>query len=80
MAQHLPNLALLLQSAEASANLYGLPQLVELLARPEFEPLQRTLAERDLALDKLQAQVNQVVEVARRMVEVAAAGISASPK
>jgi hypothetical protein len=51
-----------------------------LLARPEFEPLQRTLTEWNVALDELQAPIDQYVEEVRRMVEKAATGDNTSPE
>jgi len=72
LAMELYNLAILMRRAAASGGRYELPRLAELLARPEFEPLQRTLAEWNVALDGLQAQVDQHVEEVRR--QVAAGG------
>jgi tetratricopeptide (TPR) repeat protein len=66
----LHNLAILMRSAEALGRQYNLPRLAELLARPEFEPLQRTLTEWNVALDELQAEIDELVEEVRRGVEV----------
>ncbi|HEX9944388.1 MAG TPA: CHAT domain-containing protein [Thermoanaerobaculia bacterium] len=66
LATDLRNLAISMRRAAASGGRYELPRLAELLARPEFEPLQRTLTEWDVALDELQAQVDQCVEEVRR--------------
>ena len=48
---------------------YELPRLAELLARPDFEPLQRTLSEWNVELDALQAAIDEVMERMRRGVE-----------
>jgi hypothetical protein len=65
----LHNLAIDLRHAAASGGQYELPRLAELLARPGFEPLQRTLTERNVALDALQAQIDQHVEGVWRLEE-----------
>jgi tetratricopeptide (TPR) repeat protein len=62
-------LAEAIRHAAASGGRYELSRLAELLARPDFEPLQQTLAERNVALDELQAQIDQYVEDVRRGVE-----------
>ena len=69
LAIALHNLAISMRDAAASGGRYELPRLAELLARPDFEPLQRTLTERNVALDALQTQVDQYVEEVRRRVE-----------
>jgi len=69
LARDLSNLAIDIRRAAASGKRYELPRLAELLARPEFEPLQRTLAEWNVALDELQAKIDEVVEEVRRGVE-----------
>ncbi|HEY2294282.1 MAG TPA: CHAT domain-containing protein [Thermoanaerobaculia bacterium] len=68
-ATALRNLAIIMRRAAASGERYELPRLAELLARPEFEPLQRTLTEWNVGLDALQAAIDQVVERVRRGVE-----------
>jgi len=65
LAGHLRNLAIFMRRAAASGGRYELPRLAELLARPEFEPLQRTLAEWNVAVEELQGKVDQVVEEVR---------------
>jgi tetratricopeptide (TPR) repeat protein len=71
--QHLPtvmrNLAILMRRAAAEGGRYELPRLAELLARPEFEPLQRTLTEWNVAPDALQARVDEFVDEVWRRVE-----------
>jgi len=69
LATALGGLAILIRQAAAAGGHYELPRLAELLARPEFEPLQRTLTEWNVALDALQARIDQIVEEARRGVE-----------
>jgi|GEM_PF-3962175 len=69
LATDLGNLAILMRRAAASEKRYELPRLAELLARPEFEPLQRTLTEWKVGLDELQAKIDQQVEEVRRGVE-----------
>lgn len=73
LATALLNLAGSMSSAEVSGERYKLPRLAELLARPEFEPLQRTLTEWGVGLDELQAEIDEVVEGVRRGVEEGAA-------
>jgi hypothetical protein len=68
LSRELRNLAEAVHRAAAAGGLYELPRLAELLAGPDFEPLQRTLAERNVALDALQAQIDQQVEEVRRAV------------
>jgi tetratricopeptide (TPR) repeat protein len=57
-AQHLAptlrSLAIAMRQAAAAGGRYELPRLAELLARPEFEPLRRTLTEWKVPLDELQ--------------------------
>jgi tetratricopeptide (TPR) repeat protein len=69
LATDLRDLAIGMRRAAASEGRYELPRLVELLARPEFEPLQRTLVEWKVGLDELQATIDQRVEQVRRGVE-----------
>jgi len=69
LATDLRNLAILMRRAAASGERYELPRLAELLARPEFEPLQRTLTEWNVAVDELQAKIDELVEEVRRGVE-----------
>ena len=66
LAIALHNLANHMRRAVATGDRYELPRLAELLARPEFEPLQRTLAEWNVAVEELQARVDEVVKEARR--------------
>lgn len=67
-ANNLHNLAIPMREVAASGGRYELPRLAELLTRPEFEPLQRTLMGRGVALDVLQAEIDQQVEAVRREV------------
>ncbi len=69
LATTLEGLAFCMSRAAASGRRYELPRLDELLARPEFEPLQRTLAEWKVELDELQAKIDELVEEVRRRVE-----------
>ena len=62
---HLRNLAIAMRRAAAAGGRYELPRLAELLARPEFEPLQRTLAEWKVAVEEMQVRVDQIVEAER---------------
>ncbi|MES1244366.1 MAG: tetratricopeptide repeat protein [Acidobacteriota bacterium] len=57
------NLAILMSHAAVLGGRYELPRLTDLLARPEFEPIQRTLTERNVGLDELQARIDEIVEV-----------------
>ena len=68
LTRDLRNLAIDMREAAAAGGRYELPRLAELLARPEFEPLRRTLTEWKVALDELQAAIDQHVEEARRRV------------
>jgi tetratricopeptide (TPR) repeat protein len=69
LATALHNLAVVTRRAAVSGRQYELPRLADLLARPEFEPLQRTLTEWDVAPDELQAQIDELVEQVRGRVE-----------
>jgi len=71
LATALRNLAFLMRLAAASGERYELTRLADLLARPELEPLQRTLTEWKVRLDELQAEIDQRVEEVRRGVEEA---------
>jgi hypothetical protein len=62
LATIMRGLAIGITRAAASGERYELPRLTELLARPEFEPLQRTLTEWNVALDELQAKIDELVE------------------
>ena len=73
LTRDLRNLAIDMREAAAAGGRYELPRLAELLARPEFEPLRRTLTEWKVALDELQATINQHVEEVRRWVAEGAA-------
>lgn len=64
----LRNLVGSMHHAAASEKRYELPRLAELLARPEFEPLLRTLTEWNVGLDELQAGIDELVEKVRRWV------------
>ena len=66
MAIALRNLAARMREATAAGGRYELPRLTVLLARPEFEPLQRTLEERNVAVEELQTRMDEVVEEVRR--------------
>ena len=65
----LRGLTINMRRAAASGERYELPRLAELLARSEFEPLQRTLTEWGVGLDELQAKIDELVEGVRRGVE-----------
>ncbi|MEA2559987.1 MAG: hypothetical protein QOH06_1491 [Acidobacteriota bacterium] len=80
LATVLRGLAISMRVAAASGGRYELPRLAELLARPEFEPLHRTLIEWNVVLDDLQAQIDQLVDELRRQVEETAAGGNTSPE
>jgi hypothetical protein len=69
LALALRGLEILMRCAAAAGGRYELPRLIELLARPDFEPLQRTLTEWNVALDELQAKIDELVEEVRRGVE-----------
>jgi hypothetical protein len=68
LTRDLRNLAIDMRRAAASGGRYELPRLAELLARPEFEPLRRTLTEWKVPLDELQGKIDQQVEEVRREV------------
>ncbi|HEX3555412.1 MAG TPA: tetratricopeptide repeat protein [Thermoanaerobaculia bacterium] len=61
LATDLRNLAILMRNATASGKRYELPRLAELVARPEFEALRRTLAERNVGVEALQAEIDRLV-------------------
>ncbi len=58
-----------MRQAAAAGRRYELPRLADLLERPEFEPLQRTLAERGVAVEAMQGRIDELVEEVRREVE-----------
>jgi len=60
-ATHLRNLGIVMRKAAASGKRYELPRLAGLVARPEFEPLRRTLAERNVGVEALQAEIDRLV-------------------
>jgi tetratricopeptide (TPR) repeat protein len=75
LEHNLRNLAIDMREAAASGGSYELPRLAELLACPEFEPLRRTLTEWKVAVEELQAEIDQrVEEVRRRVAEAGEAG------
>ncbi|HWM92600.1 MAG TPA: CHAT domain-containing protein [Thermoanaerobaculia bacterium] len=81
LATAMHRLMFFMSNAAALGKRYELPRLAELLTRPEFEPLQRTLTEWNVPLDALQTQIDQHVEAVRRRVEEeAAAGGNTSPE
>jgi tetratricopeptide (TPR) repeat protein len=55
------NLKAFIQNAAQAGRSYELPRLTDLLARPEFEPLRRFLAERGADPNQLQLSVDQRV-------------------
>ncbi|MFL6290761.1 MAG: AAA family ATPase, partial [Thermoanaerobaculia bacterium] len=69
-----------MRRAAPSGERYELPRLAELLARPEFEPLQRTLTEWQVPIDELQTGIDQIAEAVRRQVEQATASDKTSPE
>jgi hypothetical protein len=71
LTRDLRNLAIRMRKTAAAGGRYELPRLAELLVRPEFEPLQRTLAEWKVAVDELQAKIDELVEEVRQRVEEA---------
>ena len=77
LARQVCNLAISMRQAAASGESYELPRLAELLARPEFEPLQRTLTERNVGPDELQAGIDEIIEEVRRRVAESPEGTQA---
>ncbi len=61
LATDLRNLEIFMRDAAASGKRYELPRLAGLVARPEFEPLRRTLAERNVEVEALQAEIDRLV-------------------
>ena len=61
LALQLRNLGIVMRNAAASGKRYELPRLAGLVARPEFEPLRRTLAERNVGVEALQAEIDRLV-------------------
>lgn len=57
----LSNLVVSMRDAARAGTTYDLPRLAELVARPDFDPLARFLAERQVDLAELQAAIDQRV-------------------
>jgi hypothetical protein len=66
LATWLNNLRISSRRAADSGGRYELPRLADLLARPEFAALGQFLAGSGVDLGQLQAQLDQLVEGARR--------------
>lgn len=67
----LHNLAIHVRRAGAGGERYELPRLTDLLARPEFEALRETLADRGVDLGELQGEIDRIVDQVRSQLEAA---------
>ena len=60
-----------MRRAAAGGERYELPRLADLLARPEFEVLRETLADRGVDHGELQGEIDRLVDQVRSEIEAA---------